>query len=78
MGNAVKSRIHNTAIRPIMTYAVETRHETTKTRRILETTEINKVRKVAGKHCWIEKQADIFNECAKKYILKIYLVLWIM
>ena len=44
-----KARIYKATIRPIMTYTAETRPETTKTRRMLETTEMKILRKIAGK-----------------------------
>ena len=44
-----KARIYKTAIRPILTYAAETRPETSKTKRILETAEI-KSSKNSGKN----------------------------
>ena len=44
-----KARIYKTPIRPILTYAAETRPETSETKRILETTEMKTARKIAGK-----------------------------
>ena len=44
-----KARIYKTAIRPILTYAAETRPETSKTKRILETAEMKIARRIAGK-----------------------------
>ena len=41
-----KSRIYKAAIRPILTYTAETRPETSKTKQILETTEMKVVRKI--------------------------------
>ena len=49
IGIEAKSRIYKTAIRPIMTYTAETRPETAKTKRLLETTEIKVLRGIAGK-----------------------------
>lgn len=44
-----KSRIYKATIRPIMTYTAETRPDTTKTKRILETGEMKVLRKIVGK-----------------------------
>ena len=49
IGIEAKSGIYKTAIRPIMTYTAETRPETEKTKRLLETTEIKVLRGIAGK-----------------------------
>ena len=48
-GIEAKSRIYKTAIRPIMTYTAETRPETAKTTRLLETTEMKVLRGIAEK-----------------------------
>ena len=44
-----KARIYKTAIRPILTYAAETRPETSKIKRILETSEMKIAQRIAGK-----------------------------
>ena len=58
IGIEVKSRIYKSAIRPILTYTAETRPETSKTRQILEATEIKVVRKIAGKTHKSGKERD--------------------
>ena len=42
-----KSRVNNTAIEPILTYVAETRPETSKTKIILEGTEMKIARRIA-------------------------------
>ena len=44
-----KTRIYKTAIRPIMTYTAETRPDTSKTKKLLETTEMKILRRISGK-----------------------------
>ena len=44
-----KSKIYKATIRPIMTYALETRAETLKTRRMLEANQMTVLRKIVGK-----------------------------
>lgn len=44
-----KSRIYKSAIRSIMTYATETRPDTTKIKRLLETSEMKILRKITEK-----------------------------
>lgn len=49
IGTEVKSRIYKSVIRPLMTYTAETRPETAQTKRLLETSEMRILRKIAGK-----------------------------
>jgi len=42
-------RIYKSVIRPVLTYAAETCADTSETKQILETTEINTLRKIVGK-----------------------------
>ena len=49
IGIEAKSRIYKTAIRSLMTYTAETRPETAKTKRLLETTEMKVLRGIAGR-----------------------------
>ncbi|XP_045466625.1 uncharacterized protein LOC123675320 [Harmonia axyridis] len=49
MKTEVKSRIYKAVIRPILTYTAETRPETAKTKRLMETTEMRVLRRIAGK-----------------------------
>lgn len=44
-----KARVYKTTIRPIMTYTAETRADTARTRRLLETTEMKILRRISGK-----------------------------
>ena len=43
-----KVRIYKTCVRPIMTYAAETRADTAKTKRMLRTTEMKTLRAITG------------------------------
>lgn len=49
MGIETKTRIYKSVIRPVMTYTVETRPDTSKTKKILETNEMKVFRKITGK-----------------------------
>lgn len=49
IGVETKTRIYKATIRPIMTYAGETRPETSKTRRLMETAEMKVLRRILGK-----------------------------
>ncbi|XP_045480918.1 uncharacterized protein LOC123685306 [Harmonia axyridis] len=53
-----KARIYKAAIRPIMTYTAETRPDTTKTKRLLETCEMKVLRKIAGKTLLDRERSD--------------------
>ena len=44
-----KTRIYKTCVRPIMTYATETRAETAATKQLLRTTEMKTLRSILGK-----------------------------
>jgi len=44
-----KVRIYKTCIRPIMTYGIETREETNKTKRMLRVAEIETLRRIMRK-----------------------------
>ena len=62
-----KARIYKATIRAIMTYTAETRPKTTKTRRILKTTEIKILRKIAGKTMLDrERNENIRRKCGTK------------
>ncbi|XP_015182496.1 PREDICTED: uncharacterized protein LOC107069571 [Polistes dominula] len=59
-----KARIYKTAIRPILTYAAETKSETSKTRQIMEATEMKIVRRIAGKSLWYRvRSEDLRKAC---------------
>ena len=49
MRKETKSKIYKATVRPIMTYALETRADTSKTRQMLEANENNLLRKIVGK-----------------------------
>jgi hypothetical protein len=44
-----KVRIYKSVVRPILTYYVETRADISKTKQLLETTEMNTLKKLVGK-----------------------------
>ncbi|XP_057652719.1 uncharacterized protein LOC130891773 [Diorhabda carinulata] len=59
-----KSRTYKTVIRPIMTYAAETRPDTAKTKRLLKTSEMKVLRKITGKTLLDrERSDDIRQKC---------------
>lgn len=59
-----KVRIYKAAIRPILTYVAETRPETSKTRQIMEATEMKIVRRIAGRTLLDrERSEDIRRAC---------------
>ena len=58
MGIETKLRIYKAAIRPILKYTVETRPKTSKTKQILETTEMKVVRKIAGRTLFDRKRSE--------------------
>jgi len=49
-----KVRIYKTCIRPIMTYGIETRQETNKTKSMLRVAEMKTLRTIMGKQEWTE------------------------
>ena len=65
MGIETKSRIYKAAIRPILTYTAETRPETSKTKQILETTEMKVVRKIAGRTLFDRKRSEEIRRMCK-------------
>ncbi|XP_044744651.1 uncharacterized protein LOC123306625 [Coccinella septempunctata] len=69
-----KSRIYKSVVRPVMTYTAETRPQTSKTQRYLETSEMKTLRKIAGKTLWHREtnesirricEVDNVNTCVK-------------
>lgn len=46
---SIKPKIFKAAIRPTMTYPADTRAEATRTRRLIQTTEIRILRRITGK-----------------------------
>ncbi|XP_044749727.1 uncharacterized protein LOC123310328 [Coccinella septempunctata] len=64
-----KTPIYKTTIRPIMIYTAETRPDTFKTRRLLETTEMRVLRRITGKTMRDrERSENIRRECKTKNI----------
>ncbi|KAK9887098.1 hypothetical protein WA026_020042 [Henosepilachna vigintioctopunctata] len=64
IGIEAKARIYKATVRPIMTYTAETRPETTKTRRLLETTEMKVLRRITGKTLLNrERSENVRNMC---------------
>lgn len=53
-----KSRIYRSTIRPIMAYTAETRPDTTRTKRMLETAEMKILRRIAGKTLFDRERSD--------------------
>jgi hypothetical protein len=49
MSKESKTRIYKTIVRPVLTYASETRAETTYTQQLLRTTEMKTIRAICGK-----------------------------
>ncbi|XP_057653803.1 uncharacterized protein LOC130892403 [Diorhabda carinulata] len=64
-----KSRAYKTVIRPIMTYSAETRPDTAKTKRLLETSEMKALRKITGKTLLDRERSDeIRQKCRMENI----------
>ncbi|XP_056639433.1 uncharacterized protein LOC130446927 [Diorhabda sublineata] len=64
IGIEIKSRIHKAVIRPILTYTAETRPDTSKTKGILETTEMKILRRIVGKTiCDRKRSEDVRKTC---------------
>ncbi|XP_043494653.1 uncharacterized protein LOC122519338 [Polistes fuscatus] len=53
-----KSRIYKATIRPILTYAAETRPETSKTRQLMEAVEMKIIRRITGKSLWDRQRSE--------------------
>ena len=49
LNKETKRRIYKSVVHPILTYAVETRLDTSKTNRVLETSELSTLRKIVHK-----------------------------
>lgn len=59
-----KVRIYKTMIRPILTYAAETRPDTSKTRQMLETAEMKTLRRILGVSLFDKQRSeDIREKC---------------
>ena len=62
LNKEAKTRIYKSVVRPILTYAVETRSDTSKTKRVLETNEMSILRKIVHK----SRRDKIRNEDIRK------------
>lgn len=59
-----KTHIYQTAVRPILTYAAETRADTRKTKNLLRSTEMRTLRSIVGVTLWNRRRSsDIKREC---------------
>jgi hypothetical protein len=59
-----KAKIYKTVVRPIMTYTAETRPDTTRTKRMMETCEMKIVRDITGKTLWDrQRSTDLRQNC---------------
>ena len=59
-----KVKICKTAVRPITTYGVETRADTTRTEQLLRSTEMKTLRSILGLNLWDKVTSkDIREEC---------------
>lgn len=62
MSTRSKVRIYKTCVRPVMTYAIETRAENTITKRLLRTTEMRTLRSIAGYTLYDQKRSEEIRE----------------
>ena len=60
--NEAKVRIYKSIVRPILTYAAETRTDTAKTMQMLEVTEMNTLRRITNKTKWDRARNDRIRE----------------
>jgi hypothetical protein len=60
--NEAKVRIYKSTVRPILTYAAETRTDTAKTRHLLEVTEMKTLRRIINKTMWDRIRNDKIRE----------------
>jgi hypothetical protein len=58
MSTESKVRIYKTNVRPVLTYASETKAETTNTQQLLRTTEVKTIRAIHGKTLRDEIRSD--------------------
>ena len=66
-----KVKIYKTAVRPILTYAAETRADTSKTKQLLRTTEMNTLRTITGRTRRDRvRNSSIREECKINDIIK--------
>ena len=57
-----KVRIYKSIVRPVLTYAAETRTDTAKTRQLLEVTEMKTLRRIINKTKWDRMRNDRIRE----------------
>mgnify|MGYP006948248671 FL=1 len=55
-------RLYKTCVRPVMTYAIETRAETAATKKLLRTTEMKTLRSIAGYTLRDRKRNELIRE----------------
>ena len=66
MSTESKVKIYKTTVRPILTYAAETRADTSKTKQLLRTTEMNTLRTIVGKTRRDRiRNVDVRKECCQ-------------
>jgi hypothetical protein len=66
-----KIKIYKAVVRPIMTYGAESRADTTKTKQLLKTTEMNTLRAILGKTRFDRmKNIDILEQCNIQAVTK--------
>ncbi|XP_048520668.1 uncharacterized protein LOC125503803 [Dendroctonus ponderosae] len=65
MSRGSKVRIYKTCVRPVMTYAAETRAENTTTKRLLRTTEMRVLRSITGHTLYDMKRSEEIRDSCK-------------
>ena len=71
MSTEAKVKIYKAAVRPIITYAVGTRADTTRTEQLLRSTEMKTLRSILGLTLWDKiRSKDIRDECEIQDIVK--------
>ncbi|XP_019755408.1 uncharacterized protein LOC109534252 [Dendroctonus ponderosae] len=71
MGKQAKTKIYKTCVRPVLTYATETRAHTSRTKNIPRTTEMKILRNIAGYTLRDRKRnTDTRNECEIEDIVR--------
>ena len=71
MSTEAKVKIYKAAVRPIISYAVETRADTTRTEQLLRSTEMKTLRSILGLTLWDKiRSKDIREECEIQDIVK--------
>ncbi|XP_044753795.1 uncharacterized protein LOC123313132 [Coccinella septempunctata] len=71
MNKKAKVRIYKTCVRPVLTYAIETRADNKKTKNIIRTTEVKILRNISGYTLRDRKRnTDIRHECQVEDIVR--------